>query len=199
VNSSSNITGANTPPVSDKVMVPRGQDCERSKPDNPPDAPRSRVTCRPKQTVPLPAWLYLRDPVGKRMQQSAAIPTCMLPQSHRPFHLPSSPPQDSRSRKVLTVPWRGRGEQAACRTGASDGEKEPAMTADLYTSRSSLASPGQGARRDRLTRLYDELGDVAKQELLQFAEDLSDEAQHPSVAEMIATAAVPACARTLGQ
>ena len=50
------------------------------------------------------------------------------------------------------------------------------MTADMHTSRSSLASPGQGARRDRLTRLYDELGDVAKQELLQFAQDLSDEA-----------------------
>ncbi len=62
------------------------------------------------------------------------------------------------------------------------------MTAHMHTSRSSLASPGQGARRDRLTRLYDELGDVAKQELLQFAEDLSDEAQHPSAAEMIATA-----------
>jgi hypothetical protein len=42
--------------------------------------------------------------------------------------------------------------------------------------RSSPASPGQSVRRERLAQLYDEMGDTVKQELLQFAEDLSGQA-----------------------
>ena len=42
--------------------------------------------------------------------------------------------------------------------------------------RSSPASPGQSVCRERLAHLYDEMGDTAKQELLQFAEDLSTQA-----------------------
>src|SRR5690348_1316718 len=54
-------------------------------------------------------------------------------------------------------------------------EGEALMPTDVHTSRSSPASPGQSARRDSLVRLYDQMGDLAKQELLQFAEDLFHE------------------------
>jgi hypothetical protein len=37
----------------------------------------------------------------------------------------------------------------------------------------SEASPGQSDRRERLIRIYDELDDAGKQELLRFAEELS--------------------------
>src|SRR5689334_22448541 len=56
-------------------------------------------------------------------------------------------------------------------------EGEALMPTDVHTCRSSRASPGQSARRDSLVRLYDQMGDMAKQELLQFAEDLGDEAR----------------------
>ena len=44
------------------------------------------------------------------------------------------------------------------------------MEVNLF--RSSPASPGQSDRRDELLRLYGEMTDSAKQELLLFAEDL---------------------------
>jgi hypothetical protein len=47
------------------------------------------------------------------------------------------------------------------------------MPTDPPPQRTSPASPGQSVRRERLAQLYDEMGDTAKQELLQFAEDLS--------------------------
>lgn len=43
--------------------------------------------------------------------------------------------------------------------------------------RSSAASPGHGDRRERLAQFYDEMDDIAKQKLLQFAEDLSERAE----------------------
>ena len=47
---------------------------------------------------------------------------------------------------------------------------------DMNLFRSSPASPGQSDRRDELLRLYGEMTDSAKQELLLFAEDLHREA-----------------------
>ena len=47
---------------------------------------------------------------------------------------------------------------------------------DMNLFRSSPASPGQSDRRDELLRLYGEMTDGAKQELLLFAEDLHREA-----------------------
>ncbi len=50
------------------------------------------------------------------------------------------------------------------------------MPNDPPPRRSSPATPGQSVRRERLAQLYDEMGDTAKQELFQFAEDLSRQA-----------------------
>jgi hypothetical protein len=47
---------------------------------------------------------------------------------------------------------------------------------DMNLFRSSPASPSQSDRRDELLRLYGEMNEGAKQELLLFAEDLHREA-----------------------
>jgi hypothetical protein len=59
---------------------------------------------------------------------------------------------------------------------------------DINLFRSSPASPGQSYRRDELLRLYGEMTDSAKQELLLFAEDL-----HREAAEDLHREASPGC------
>jgi hypothetical protein len=47
------------------------------------------------------------------------------------------------------------------------------MTIKPRSENTSDSSPGQGDRRDQLLRIYDQLDDAGKQELLRLAEELS--------------------------
>ena len=54
--------------------------------------------------------------------------------------------------------------------GVGDGA---AMKSEPTGNGTSAASPGQAEKRDQLIRIYDELDDAGKQELLRLAEELS--------------------------
>jgi hypothetical protein len=47
------------------------------------------------------------------------------------------------------------------------------MSIQPHSENTSEASPGLGDRRARLVRIYDQLDDAAKQELLRLAEELA--------------------------
>jgi hypothetical protein len=51
-------------------------------------------------------------------------------------------------------------------------EVEGVMPIKTRSANTSLSSPGQSGRRDELIRIYDELDDAGKRELLRFAIEL---------------------------
>jgi hypothetical protein len=70
---------------------------------------------------------------------------------------------------LLGAEARGRWSEHSGRRSSHRREGEGMMPTETQSDSTSEASPGQSDKRDQLLRIYDELDDVQKQELLRLA------------------------------